>query len=139
MVSRYFGSKKKLFEAALEASLDPGPLMPRSRSEFGEQLVDAFLSPDPRRINPLSMLIFSTAEAGLQDMAQALLYQRIVLPLATWLGGDGAEARAARVMIVASGFFTYRTMLPLPPMTGRLDPSTRAWLAKALQTAIDDI
>ena len=74
LVSRYFGSKEKLFEAALEASLDAGPLMPASRESFGEQVVSAFLSPDRGRVNPLSMLIFSTAEAGLQSMALRLLH-----------------------------------------------------------------
>lgn len=138
LVSRYFGSKEKLFEAALEASLDAGPLMPASRESFGEQVVSAFLSPDRGRVNPLSMLIFSTAEAGLQSMALRLLQDRIVVPLSAWLGEDDAETRAARVMMVASGFFIYRSLLPLASMTGPLDPATRQWLANCFQSAIDN-
>ncbi|WP_084398975.1 TetR/AcrR family transcriptional regulator [Henriciella aquimarina] len=137
LVSRYFGSKEKLFEAALTASLDPTPLMPASRVEFGERLVAAFIRPVPGRINPLPMLIFATAEARLQAVALKLLRERIVLPLAEWLGGVGAEVQAARIMVIASGFFTYRSLLPLEAMQGDLDENTRAWLVRAFQSAID--
>ena len=138
LVSRYFGSKEKLFEAALDASLDPGPLMPDSRERFGDQVVEAFLGSDRRRANPLSMLIFSTAEASLQAIALRLLRARIVSPLATWLAHEDAETRAARLMVVASGFFIYRSLLPLESMAGDIDPATRRWLAKTFQSAIDD-
>lgn len=137
LVSRYFGSKEKLFEAALAASLDPAPLMPATRSRFGEAVVAALVSPGPGRVNPLSMLIFAAAEAGLQEVALRLLRSSIVAPLAEWIGGADAEARAARVMVTASGFFTYRLLLPLPAMQGDLDQATRGWLVQAFQSAVD--
>lgn len=137
LVSRYFGSKEKLFEAALSAALDAKPLMPPSKSAFGETIMATFLRPDRGSHNPLPMLIFATAETGLQSIAIRLLKERILTPLALWLGEPEARLRATRVMVVATGFFTYRSLLPLEEMQGDLDPSMRAWLVESFQSAID--
>lgn len=137
LVSRYFGSKEGLFEAALSAALDATPLVTVDRKEFGRSVVSSFLSDDAARVNPLPMLVLAASDATAREIALRLLQARIVAPLAEWLGKPRAEERAAQVMAVATGFFTFRILLPLSPMRGHLSPPMREWLAETLQQIVD--
>lgn len=135
LVNRYFGSKEGLFEAALEAALNVGYLTDAGHAEFGRRVVDTFLE-GRGEVNPLPMLVFAAADAGAKAIALRLLADRIVTPLAGWLGGAEAEARAARIMVIATGFFTFRLLLPLAPLAEELSPGTRDWLAQSLQAIV---
>jgi AcrR family transcriptional regulator len=137
LVSRYFGSKEKLFEEALAAALDAGMLTAAPRERFGEAIAELFTTPSGSRINPLPMLIFAAANKETQAIAVALLHEKVMQPLETWIGGDDAAARAAEIMAVSTGFFTFQLILPLRPFQGRIDKSVRHWLADSLQEIID--
>ncbi len=137
LVSRYFGSKEKLFEEALGAALDAGMLTAAPREGFGEAIAELFTAPPGSRINPLPMLIFAAANKETQAIAVALLHEKVMQPLETWIGGDDAAARAAEIMAVSTGFFTFQLILPLRPFQGKIDKSVRLWLAVSLQAIID--
>lgn len=138
LVSRYFGSKEALFEAALADLLDVSLLTGGSRSEFGERLVAGFTRDYPDRINPLQMLVLATGDPVARPIADRLLRERIMEPLTAWFDRPDAAERAARLMVLASGFFLYRLLYPLEGLTGAVAPASRAWLVRAFQSLIDE-
>jgi AcrR family transcriptional regulator len=137
LVSRYYGSKEELFRDALDAALDPRLLTAYDKTQFGRQVVQYFVGANTGQINPLPMLIHSTADPAARNIAIELLQQRIIEPLTTWFGRPGGAERAAQFVVVATGFFTYRLLLPLPPLQGALSDSMRRWLERTLQAIVD--
>lgn len=137
LVSRYFGSKEKLFEEALSDVLDSELLTVVPRASFGEAIAKLFTSEPAGRINPLPMLVFAVADTGTQRIAVRLLREKTLKPLERWIGGPEADARATQIMAVATGFFTYRLVLPLAPFEGEVSPDVTRWLATSLQLIID--
>ena len=138
LVVRYFGSKDRLFETALAAILEVNSVQEtRSRERFGEAIVRQLLGADGGPRDPLPMVIHAVSDPVAQPIARRLMQERILVPLARWLGGDAAEARAAEVLLLCAGLFTYRKLLPLPPFEGDMTTASRRWLENALQALID--
>jgi len=138
LANRYFGSKEKLFEAALAPLLDAALLTGQPRDHFGAALVSLFASASLNAVNPLPMLVLATADPGARAIADRLLRDRVLTPLAEWFDRPNAEERAARLMLLASGFFVYRLLYPLDAIVGDIAPATRDWLAQSFQSIIDD-
>jgi AcrR family transcriptional regulator len=138
LVNRYFGSKEKLFAEAVGALFDADMLMRAPRVGYGAALVASFVDASADRINPLRIMILAAADPEARATIDRVLHDLIIVPLAAWFGGPDAEQRAARLMLLASGFFLYRLVYPLPAWAGTLDPASRAWLERAFQTVIDD-
>jgi AcrR family transcriptional regulator len=136
LVSRYFGSKEGLFEAALEASLDIGLLTSQDRSQFGRRLLDSLLNVDGQAA-PLPMLVLATGDPVAREIADRVLRRQVIGPLTAWLGGAEAEVRAARLLLVSAGLFLYRTLYPMAPLEGRLHPAMRSWLEREFQSLVD--
>jgi AcrR family transcriptional regulator len=139
LVNRYFGSKEKLFEAALRDALDVRHLIDGGREGFGVRLASLFIDgrDDGPAVNPLPMLVMATSDTGAGDVALRALNEEIMKPLVAWFGDRHAEDRAAQLIAVATGFFTFRVLLPLAPMTGEVSPAMRRWLAETLQAIVD--
>lgn len=137
LVSRYFGGKLKLFEAALEAALDARLMTDLPKEDFGRLIVARFADRDDR-ISPLPMMFSAATDSEARAVAQRLLRDRIFEPLKGWLGGAGADVKAARFMMVSLGFFAYREQLPLAEFAGPVEPSLRQWLEKEFQAIVDD-
>lgn len=137
LVSRYFGGKLKLFEAALEAALDARLMTDLPKAEFGKLIVARFADGDGR-VSPLPMLFRAAADAEARAVAQRLLHERVLEPLAQWIGGADAGVRAARLMMISLGFFTYREQLPLAGFAGAVDPDLRRWLEDEFQAIVDN-
>ncbi|HEX7036864.1 MAG TPA: TetR family transcriptional regulator [Pseudomonadales bacterium] len=140
LVNRYFGSKEKLFEAALADALDVRYLTEGDRADFGRRLASLFIDGrggDEHGVNPLPMLVMATSDAGAREVALRLLNEQIMEPLVAWFGGPDAEDRAAQLVAVATGFFTFRLLLPLEPLAGDVSPAMRRWLAETLQAIVD--
>lgn len=137
LVRRYFGSKEGLFEAALSDALDLDALLASPRDRIGRHIATLLIDGQEGRTNPLPILLMAMADPVIRPVALALLHSRIIDPLERWIGTPDASARAARVSILCSGFFTYYRLLPLRHFASGVDPATRAWLAEALQAAID--
>ncbi|MBQ0771688.1 TetR/AcrR family transcriptional regulator [Parasphingorhabdus sp.] len=137
LVSRYFGGKLKLFEAALENALDVRIVTDLTRENFGKLVVENFILSPANRTNPLPILLGAVADSEASAIALRLLHDRIFGPFRDWFGGDEAVVRAARFMIVSTGFFTYRDQLPLAPFVGAVDPGLRQWLETEFQAIVD--
>jgi AcrR family transcriptional regulator len=138
LIARYYGSKLKLFEAALEASLDATVFTRVDKPVFGETMAGIFCAPENRKATrPLPMIVFAAGDREARASALKMLRKHIMAPLELWFGEDDAKERVAQFLAVATGFFTYRLMLPLGPMKGEISPSMRSWLAGALQEIVD--
>lgn len=137
LVSRYFGGKLKLFEAALEQALDARIVTDLTRENFGKLVVENFILPRSGRTNPLPILLGAVTDSDASLIALRLLNDRVFGPFRDWFGGKEAEVRAARFMIVSTGFFTYRDQLPLSPFLGAVDPGLRHWLETEFQAIVD--
>jgi AcrR family transcriptional regulator len=137
LANHHFGSKEKLFEAALEELLSADVLM-ESRAAFGEAVL-ARLMQDRGESGPgpLPMLIFATADPGARQIAMRLLTERVAEPLAAWLPGEDAQARAAHLLALTAGITMYRTLYPLDPYQGPMSPAARRWLVDALQSIVE--
>lgn len=138
LVVRYFGSKEKLFEEALAASLDVAPLTAVPRAEFGKAVVAYFLADGDGARNPLPMMVLAAADPAARAVTVRLLASHVLAPIGAWIGTDDGAARAARILAICSGFFTYRLLLPIGYFADDLDPATRTWLERALQAAVSD-
>ncbi|MBL8650938.1 MAG: TetR family transcriptional regulator [Sphingopyxis sp.] len=137
LVSRYFGGKLKLFEAALDAALDPRLMTDLPKDEFGKMIVARFADEDDR-ISPLPMMFSAAADSEARAIAQRLLRERVFEPLKHWFGGGDADVKTARFMMVSLGFFAYRDQLPLAEFAGRVEPRLRQWLECEFQAIVDD-
>lgn len=136
LVSRYFGSKEGLFEAALEDLLDAGMMTGIPRHEFGERLMDFFASRNPAP-HPLRLMILSASDDRARVIVDRLLRDRLLVPLKQWLDAEDAEARAAHLLLLSAGLFFYRLIFPLEALTGAMNPALRAWLAREFQSIVD--
>ena len=137
LVSRYFGGKLKLFEAALDAALDARLMTDLPKEEFGKRIVARFADERDGRISPLPMLFGAAADSEAREVALRLLRDRVLEPLSHWFGGEVAEVKAAAFMVVSLGFFAYRDQLPLPQFAGPVDPALRRWLEDIFQSIVD--
>lgn len=137
LISRHYNSKIKLFEAALEASLDISLFTGAERTRFGEIITAAFCKPRPDAAALVPMLIFATGDAMARASVLRILSAHVIKPLEAWFGEPEAAERAAQLMVVVTGFFTYRQMLPLPPIEGPSTAAMRRWLSKTLQEIVD--
>ena len=137
LVSRYFGGKLKLFEAALDAALDPRLMTDLPKDQFGKLIVARFADEDDR-VSPLPMMFSAAADSEARAVAQRLLRDRVFEPLKHWFGGASADVKAARFMMVSLGFFAYRDQLPLAEFAGGVEPRLRQWLEREFQAIVDD-
>lgn len=138
LVSRYFGGKLRLFEAALDAALDARLMTDLPKESFGKQIVARFADESGARTSPLPLLFGAAADSEARAVAERLLRERVFEPLKTWFGGAAAHVKAARFMMVSMGFFTYRDQLRLAEFAGAVDPALRLWLEAAFQAIVDD-
>ncbi len=136
LVRRYFRSKEGLLRAAVEDMLRIDPFVEGSRAEFGKRAVATLLHGETQP-NALAMMILATADPAARDMCRDLMHERIVVPLAEWLGGPAALQRAAQLNLLWMGFMTARQILPLQPLASTDVGATFTWLETLLQSIAD--
>lgn len=136
LIRRYFGSKEGLFRAAVEDFLVVGPFITGSRETFGQRCVELLVYGEELP-SALAIMILATADPDARSLCSELMDQHIDRPLAEWLGGPDALARAAQINILWIGYMTVRQVLPLPVLNGPIVGMTREWLAGAIQALVD--
>lgn len=137
LVARYFGSKLELFEAALEASFDVTHFTRGGRESFGRALAADFCQPQTEAAGAVPMLILAAGDASAREVALKVLERQVMEPLKAWFGEPEKSERAAQLVAVVTGFFTYRLMLPLPTIGGKPTAAMERWLAGTLQEIVD--
>lgn len=136
LIRRYFGSKEGLFRAAVEDFLQVEPFTDGPRAEFGERAV-ALLKYGEEIPSALAMMMHATADPEARALCSALMHARIDQPLADWLGGENAMARATQINLLWIGYMAARQVLPLPALSGEVVDETRVWLAVTIQALVD--
>lgn len=137
LVSRYFGSKEKLYEAALSALLEAELIVGLRPETFGESVVDLLTSGQRSQRNPLPMMMLASADPTARAITDRLLKALFVEPLGRWYGSERGAGKAACFSALASGLTLYRELYPLDALGSDMSAETRAWLAVTFQSLID--
>jgi AcrR family transcriptional regulator len=137
LVSRYFGSKQKLYEAALADLLSAELITSLERERFGQAVVELLISTRRTRRNPLPMMMLASADPTVRAITNRLLKALFVVPLGEWYGPERGADKAACFSLLASGLTLYRELYPLETLGPEMSAATREWLAAAFQSLID--
>jgi AcrR family transcriptional regulator len=137
LLGRYYGSKAGLLEAALIESTGIGPIMITERSRFGGHLAELIARnvPDGQQT---AMTILAAADPVAKEIAMRVVEERVVQPLAAWIGEPHARERALAIMVLGGGFVTYSQHMPL--LAGPVGPDhvMVQWLARSFQQILDE-
>ncbi len=136
LIRRYFTSKEGLFRAAVEDTLILEPFITGSRDAFGERAV-AVLRAGENKPSALAMMMLATADADARALCSDLMHQYITVPLADWIGGENAMARASQINLLWIGYMSAREVLPLTGLAGKAMTETHIWLAATIQAIVD--
>lgn len=137
LVGRYFGAKDRLFRTVLEEMLDMRSMLSNDRSSFGRAAADLFLATEDVP-SPLAIMVLSMSDAGAREISVQLLDERIIAPLADWLGGPDAEALAGRLNMLWSGFLMGWQLLPIAGLSADSQASVMRWLIETTQAIVDE-
>ena len=131
LVRRYFGSKEGLLRAAVEEFLIIDVFCEGARADFGVRSVRLLLNAETLP-NPVAMMILATADPAARALCADLLHDKIIKPLAEWLEGPDAMARAGQLNLLWVGFMVARQILPTRPVH-EFEGATLRWLAETTQ------
>lgn len=137
LVSRYFGSKERLYEAALSALLSAELITGLERESFGESVVEMLTTTVHGQRNPLPMMLLASADPTARAITDRLLKDLFIEPLGRWYGPERGAGKAACFSVLASGLTLYRELYPLDALGGEMSAETRSWLVAAFQGLID--
>lgn len=133
---RYFGSKAGLFEAALRDVLSADLMIPADRDRFGRHVADLLAHPR-LDISSHAMVAFSAGDPDAREIAIRVLRDRMMGPIAEWLGPPDAEARALQAITLCTGFVLFSYQLTVIPRREGPDPRMVEWLADSLQAVAE--
>lgn len=145
LISRYFGSKEDLFVAVLDSCKNGRDLMDGPREDFGDRLareiVYGDLTPceadgDGTRMRGLLILLRSVGSAKAMDVMQRTSNNRFFDPLAAWIGGPDASARARLAAGLIMGMAIGRE---LSDGYSSLDETQKAELARRMSAALQGL
>lgn len=137
LIARYYGSKKELFEAALEISFDVSVFTLVQRENFGETISQLFCATKASAALAVPMLVFAAGDTEARNSAMKVFKRKVFEPLAEWFGKEDADDRATQLIALVTGFYTYRLMLPLHSLKDEPSAGMREWLAHTLQEIVD--
>lgn len=136
LVRRYFGSKEGLLRAALEELLQVGALVAGERSEFGARVARLFFETQSIP-SPVAMMMMAGADPEARDLCRQMFRERINEPLAAWLGGSDGAARALRLNMLWTGYYSVRQLLLFGEASADQLAGSREWLARMTQAIAD--
>jgi AcrR family transcriptional regulator len=139
LITRYFGSKERLFAVALRASTSKfakvsddrlGITQRFAESIFGSELTDA------DRLEFISLCVHSAASANGKRLVRSHVKQQIKL-IAERFGGEYAAPRAALFLVVCFGTALVREILRIEELTNLSVESAVRLIAPMLHPLID--
>jgi len=140
LVSRYFGSKEGLFEAAVLPFLNLDALIAGEIEGFAARAAAFSVDVAPghkKDFDATRALLLSLGSDEVKPQISAALRDAMVAPLAARLGGDQPEMRAALAMARLMGFDALNRVARLDALTEADRDALRAGLGAALQTILD--
>ena len=137
LIVRYFGSKDRLYGEALHTLLvEQRAARQAGATLSGESILIGLEGGKGGARNPLPMVFNAGWDPTARKIARSLLESDILKPLGDALGPDG-YAKAAEILALCAGVFVYRHLLPIKPFVGVIEPQTRSWFIRTVQTIID--
>jgi AcrR family transcriptional regulator len=137
MLIRYFGSKAKLFEAALIDAIPMFEGMDLSHKGFGARLTRQFME-SSIDLRAQGMVVLSTGDPEARVISARVMQEKSVEALTAWLGPPNARARAVRMLMLSTGFMLYTRQVQIMSPELAQDSDTADWLARSLQAIIDE-
>lgn len=139
LINRYFGAKQALFAEVMAGALDLAPFLTNDRAGFGERLAQAFVTTRfaPDAFRPMLAMMRSAASPEAAAVLRQCLDDGLAKPLAAWLGGADARARAGLILAQLTGFFTLRTVLGVSSLGEASEEALVRQLAPILQLYVE--
>jgi AcrR family transcriptional regulator len=129
LVIKYFGTKAKLFEEALAAAIIPIRQFQQDRARLGEAITASILDRDARMFAP-AMIALALGDDEARQIAESVVRDEIVAPMAEWLGDEDSGARALNILAMTTGFWIYHrnmgTLLDAEEMERSADLMTQS-------------
>ncbi len=139
----YFPTKSQLFVEALgpfdQVSGRLARILDGPRSELGARMLETILDLwDAPETGPRLRALLTSAAASpeVSDVARGLLFGRVFLPIASAIGLEDVEGRAAAAMTQVLGLVVARYVLKVEPLASAPAPAVVARLAPNLQRLI---
>jgi AcrR family transcriptional regulator len=111
LVKRYFGGKEALFVEALKDSFRANEQLDWDRATFAEDMALMLAGTphaDEARTQRFQFLLRAATSPATAPLLNALVQERLLLPIRNWMGGADAEARARVLAGVYIGFLVER-------------------------------
>jgi AcrR family transcriptional regulator len=141
LINLYFGSKEELFREVATQALAGGPLLQGSANELAEQwarFTVQGIAAKQKRLRTsnqsLQLLIRSATSPTAAATVRQVIDEQIVLPIATKLGGEHAQERAALIATYLLGFSLMQRVIGVDGLANG-DPDT---LIRHLAGAVND-
>jgi AcrR family transcriptional regulator len=145
LIHHYFGSKQRLFVAAMELPFDPDAVRRRALAgppdELGERLVGFFLElwEEPvRRQILLGMVRSAMTDPEAAAMVRRLVVEGAILPLVAETGVTHSALRATLVGSQLMGLALIRYILCVEPMAGAAIETVVAAVGPTIQRYVTD-
>lgn len=138
LVSRYFGSKRGLFEATL-ADIPTWGALQAEPENLLEAAVDSFSQPfDPKtdQANPFTMLLANVIDPEMGDPVRELFQNSLLNPLAAKIEGPDARGRATMLLGVLFGMALMRKSFQIEPLTDDPQKDIRAQIHRLADAAL---
>ncbi|KPF89991.1 TetR family transcriptional regulator [Rhodopseudomonas sp. AAP120] len=141
-VHRCFGSKERLFAAAVEATLKPELLLSGTAADLAATLAHELFHHaegyGPHDVRPLDIVIHSLSSADASRVLRDVVARSFIEPLAAKLGhADALNASLITALLAGTGIL--RTVLGIAPLQetegGRLEAMMTAALAGIIASA----
>ncbi|MEY9931934.1 AcrR family transcriptional regulator [Catenulispora sp. GP43] len=139
LVHHYFGSKERVFVAALEFPVDPAVVLEQVAGDpagIGERLarfvVGLWEVPQARE-RLLAVLRTIASNEDMAALVRGFARPRLVVPLAARVGGPDAEARVEMALAQIIGLAVARYVIGVEPVASLGSEELVALLAPALQ------
>jgi AcrR family transcriptional regulator len=134
-VHRCFGSKERLFAAAVEATLKPELLLGGSAEDLAATLAHELFhhteGHGPHRVRPLDLVIHSLSSADASQVLREVVTRSFIEPLAAKLGhADALNASLITAFLAGTGLL--RTVLGIAPLLETEGGRLEAMMAAAL-------
>lgn len=136
LITRYFGGKRGLFDAATALDLEVDRVLVGSTADLGARLAEHVVHRWEQRPGDdplLSMLRAAMTDPEAARRLAHMFYTQGSVPLAAFLGDERAAERAAAVSALLKGVAVDRYVLAAPTVSQADADSVIAWLGPLLQ------
>ena len=139
LVNRYFGSKEKLFSAAVEIAFSDDSLFTGDASQLARRLTDAVLVKTEKAaepIDPLLLLLRSASNPRAAKILRDSIASHFERPLRSALTGRNTNERAAMILALIAGLLLFRKVIGAKALTDGNRAVLYASMVAAFQSLI---